>query len=149
MKTLFAIKLNSSTIVLFFSLLLSKNCIRRISYQRIRIRMTHRIMSRPKFLSGYAKFYRKSVNFYKKKWFFVFFFMKASFFSGLGTKGWRGVAHPRRDTATLFSLPDLDASAAARFNAQTMKKNVKWRGEVPLPFSQSHCCPVTVAPGNV
>lgn len=148
MKTLFAIKLNSSTIVLFFSLLLSKNCIRRISYQRIRIRMTHRIMSR-NFCRVTRNFIAKAWTFIKKKWFFVFFFMKASFFSGLGTKGWRGVAHPRRDTATLFSLPDLDASAAARFNAQTMKKNVKWRGEVPLPFSQSHCCPVTVAPGNV
>lgn len=148
MKTLFAIKLNSSTIVLFFSLLLSKNCIRRISCQRIRIRMTHRIMSR-NFCRVTRNFIAKAWTFIKKKWFFVFFFMKASFFSGLGTKGWRGVAHPRRDTATLFSLPDLDASAAARFNAQTMKKNVKWRGEVPLPFSQSHCCPVTVAPGNV
>lgn len=148
MKTLFAIKLNSSTIVLFFSLLLSKNCIRRISYQRIRIRMTHRIMSR-NFCRVTRNFIAKAWTFIKKSDFLFFFFMKASFFSGLGTKGWRGVAHPRRDTATLFSLPDLDASAAARFNAQTMKKNVKWRGEVPLPFSQSHCCPVTVAPGNV
>lgn len=72
--------------------------------------------------------------------------MKAGFFLG-------GEGHPRRNTATVFQpLPDLDdasAAAAARFNAQTMKKNVKWRGEVPLPFSQPHCCPVTVAPGNV
>lgn len=55
------------------------------------------------------------------------------------------------DAATVFSLPDGDLDAARRgsFNGQTMKKNVKWRGEVPLPFSQPHCCPVTDAPGNV
>lgn len=147
MKTLFAIKLNSSTIVLFFSLLLSKNCIRRISYQRIRIRMTHRIMSR-NFCRVTRNFIAKAWTFIKKSDFLFFFLWKRVFSQDSERRG-EGVAHPRRDTATLFSLPDLDASAAARFNAQTMKKNVKWRGEVPLPFSQSHCCPVTVAPGNV
>lgn len=62
----------------------------------------------------------------------------------------RGEGHPRRNTATVFSLPDLDdaSAAAARFNAQTMKKNVKWRGRGSIAFLAAALLPRHSRPGE-